>query len=164
MPLRWTGRQPHRIERLIRRIGIGLLTTVDREGQFHTRPVQTLAMDRDGTLWFFTDARSEKAFELARDVRLSLSYADPKGRRYVAISGSGQLIHDPNKARELWRSEQRAYYPTGPADAHLLILRVQIERAEYWLPPGRTAHLWVALKARLTGVPAAVVGRHARIP
>ena len=152
-----------KLKQLIQRIEIALLTTVDAEGQFHTRPVQTLAMEPDATLWFFTDVHSEKAFELTRDVRVSLGYADPKKRRYVAISGNGQLLRDPHKARELWSVEQRAYYPDGPEDERLAILRVRIESAEYWLPSGRTAHMLAAFKARVTGNPAAVVGENSKI-
>jgi general stress protein 26 len=40
---------------LIRDIRVALLTTVGRDGRFHTRPVQTLQVEADRTLWFFTD-------------------------------------------------------------------------------------------------------------
>ena len=110
------------IARMVRDIQIALLTTVDREGHFHARPVQTLGIERDRSLWFFTDIRSEKAFELARDVRLGLGYADPKRRKYVAIAGTGRMLRDATKALELWTREQRAYYPGGPEDEHLVLL------------------------------------------
>jgi general stress protein 26 len=152
------------IARMIRDIQIALLTTVDREGHFHARPVQTLGIERDRSLWFFTDIRSEKAFELARDVRLGLGYADPKRRKYVAIAGTGRMLRDANKARQLWTGEQRAYYPGGPEDEHLLLLRVQVEQVEYWLAGGKTAHLLAAVRARMTGTPAAIVGRNSRFP
>jgi len=152
------------IAKMIRDIQIALLTTVDREGHFHARPVQTLGIEQDRSLWFFTDIRSEKAFELARDVRLGLGYADPESRTYVAIAGTGRMLRDANKARELWTVEQRAYYPDGPEDQHLVLLRVRIERAEYWVSGGRTAHLLAAVRARMTGVPAAIVGRNSRFP
>lgn len=153
-----------RILRMIREMQIALLTTVDREGHFHARPVQTLGIERDRSLWFFTDIRSEKAFELARDVRLGLGYADPRTRRYVAVAGAGRMLRDTDKARQLWTVEQRAYYPDGPEDEHLVLLRVRIERAEYWVAGGRTAHLLAAVRARITGIPAAIVGRNFRVP
>jgi general stress protein 26 len=153
-----------KIVKLIRDIEIALLTTVDGDGHFHARPVQTLGIERDRSLWFFTDIRSDKAFELAHDVRLGLGYADPKSRSYLAVAGSGRVLRDASKARELWTVEQRAYYPDGPEDEHLALLRVQVERAEYWLPGGRTAHLLAALQARVTGVPAAIVGQNSKVP
>jgi general stress protein 26 len=148
---------------LVRDIRVALLTTVDREGGFHTRPVQTLQADADGTLWFFTDWSSPKADELQHDVRVNLGYADPAKNLYVSVSGSGRLLRDVQKAKELWSIEQRAYYPEGPEDARLAVLRVTMQRAEYWIAPGRTSHLIAAVKAAVTGTPAGVLGENRKI-
>ena len=153
-----------KIAGLIERIEIALLTTVDRDGNFHTRPVQTLGIEGHLTLWFFTDVRSEKAFELQQNFRLSLGYAQPRTGSYLAISGTGALLTDRKKAAELWTTEQRAYFPNGPGDARLALLKVRVERAEYWLSPGRTAHLFAAAKAAVTGKPMKVVGQNVKLP
>ena len=91
---------------LIREIRFALLTTVDRDYRLHSRPVQTLQVEDNRTLWFFTDWSSPKVDELHHDVRVSLGYADPKKHVYVAVSGSGSLIRDIQKAKQLWRIEQ----------------------------------------------------------
>ena len=148
---------------LIRDIRIALLTTVDAEGRFHARPVQTLGFEENEVLWFFTDRESPKADELRHDVRVSLGYADPSKHTYVAVSGTATLIQDADKARELWSIEQRAYYPDGPQDSRLALLRVRIERAEYWIAPGRLSYLIAAGRAALTGVPVSVVGENRKI-
>ncbi len=150
--------------KLIQQIEVAMLTTVDSDGHFHARPVQTLGIGSDRTLWFFTDARSEKTFELGRDTRLGLGYADPGRRSYVSVGGTGKIVRDSGKARELWTEEQRAYYPHGPEDPHLVSLRVRVERAEYWLASGKTAHVLAAIQARISGVPAQIVGENRRLP
>jgi hypothetical protein len=66
-----------KLSELIRHIRIALLTTVDGEGRFHSRPVETLAVEGGQVLWFFTDKDSPKAEELRQDTRVSLGYADP---------------------------------------------------------------------------------------
>src|SRR3979490_2849520 len=99
---------------LIRDIRAALLTTPGADGGFHTRPVQTLQVEADRTLWFFTDWSSPKVDELHHDVRVSLGYADPVKHTYVAISGVDTLLRAPQKAKELWRIEQRAHYPPRP--------------------------------------------------
>ncbi|MBV8909502.1 MAG: pyridoxamine 5'-phosphate oxidase family protein, partial [Gammaproteobacteria bacterium] len=96
--------------------------------------------------------------------RLSLAYADPRNGSYVAIAGTGRVLRDSAKARRLWSVEQRAYYPGGPRDERLGVLRVAVERAEYWISPGRTSRMIAALKAAITRRPAGIVGRNARIP
>ena len=122
--------------------------------------MQTLRVEDDGTLWFFTDVRSGKADELRADMRISLGYADTAGNRYVAVSGVGTVRRDPRTAEELWQVEQRAYYPDGPRDERLGLLRVEIHRAEYWIAPGRASYLYAALKAAATGTPAGVIGEN----
>jgi general stress protein 26 len=152
-----------RVLDLIRDIRVALLTTLDRDGAFHTRPVQTLRVEDEGTLWFFTDVRSDKAEEVRVDTRVSLGYADTAGNRYVAVSGMGAVRRDPHKAQELWQVEQRAYYPDGPRDQRLGLLRVEIDRAEYWIAPGRASYLYAALKAAATGTPAGVIGTNGQL-
>jgi general stress protein 26 len=148
---------------LIRGIRVAFLTTTDRDGGFHTRPVQTLQVEADRVLWFFTDWSSPKVDELHHDVRVSLGYADPAKNVYVAVTGSGRLIRDIEKAKELWSIEQRAYYPEGPEDERLALLRVAIERAEYWIVPGGVSYLVAAVTAAVTGIPAGVVGENRKI-
>jgi general stress protein 26 len=152
-----------KLGKLIRDIRVALLTSVDLDGHFHTRPVQTLRLEGRETLWFFTGWSSPKVHELHRDVRVALGYADPQQHAYVAISGTSALIRDPQKAKELWSIEQRAYYPDGPEDQRLALLRVSIEHAEYWIAPGPVSYLLAAAKAVATGVPAAVIGENQKL-
>jgi general stress protein 26 len=143
-------------------IRVALLTTVDCDGHFHTRPVQTLGVE-GRTLWFFTDWSSPKVDELHRDVRVSLGYADISKNVYVAVTGSARLMRDGQKAKKLWSAEQRAYYPRGPEDERLALLRVDIERAEYWIAPGRISYFFAAVTAAVTGTPAGTVGENRKI-
>ncbi len=152
-----------KLEHLIRDIRIGLLTTVEADGHFHTRPVQTMQIEARETLWFFTSWSSPKVHEMQQDVRVALAYASPAHHTYVAVSGSSTLLRDPHKAKALWSLEQRAYYPDGPEDSRLALLRVRIERAEYWIAPGRTSYLLAAAKAAVTGVPVGVIGENRKL-
>jgi general stress protein 26 len=152
-----------KILKLIRDIRIALVTTADSDGHFHTRPLQTLEVEAAGVLWFFTDWNSPKAHELHHDRRVSVGYADPTSRRYVAVSGTAQLSRDAKQARKLWTPRQRAYFPHGYRDPRLALLRVQIEHAEYWIAPSGTAYTWAAVRAGLTGRAAEILGENARI-
>jgi general stress protein 26 len=148
---------------LVETIRIAFLVTMSHEGEFHARPVQTLGIEPDGVLTFFSDVSSEKAEEVLQDMRVGLVYADTGGNRYVAIRGAGRIARNPRRARELWRVDQLAYYPQGPDDDRLGVLTVRIEHAEYWLAPGRVSHLVAALKAAVSGVPVGVEGENAQV-
>jgi general stress protein 26 len=152
-----------KLSELILHIRIALLTTVDPDGGFHTRPIQTMKVEADRTLWFFTDWSSPKVEELYDDARVSLGYADPAKNLYAAVTGSARLIRDSQKAAELWSIEQRAYYPEGPEDERLALLRVAIERAEYWIAPGRVSYILAAAAAAVTGTPAGVIGENRKV-
>ena len=152
-----------KLGKMIRDIRVALLTTVGRDGRFHSRPVQTLQVEDDRTLWFFTDWSSPKVHELQHDATVSLGYADPAKNVYVAVCGSGSVFRDIQKAKQLWSIEQRVYYPEGPEDERLALLRVLIERAEYWIAPGRTSYLVAALTATASGTPAGVIGENRKI-
>ena len=141
---------------LIREIEIGLLTTLDGEHRLHTRPVQTLRCDANGVLWFFTDVGSSKAEEMRSDARVSIGYAHLATGRYAAVEGRARIGRDRGKAAELWSPLQRAWYPQGLDDPRLAVLEVHIERAEYWITPGRASYAVAATQAALTGVPATV--------
>jgi general stress protein 26 len=152
-----------RLKELIESIRIGLLTTVDLDGSLHTRPVETLRCDTDGTLWFFTDHQSPKASELSHDMRVSVGYSEPAKKMYIAVAGHARILRDRILAEELWTPGQRAWYPKGVDDEHLSILRVTLERAEYWETPGRASYLLAALAAAVTGKPA-TVGQSHKLP
>jgi general stress protein 26 len=145
-----------RLKELIDEIRIGLLTTVDLDGSLHTRPVETLRCDPDGTLWFFTDHQSPKASEVSNDMRVSVGYSEPAKKIYVAVTGEARILRDKKLAAQLWVPAQRAWYPQGVEDERLALLRVTLRRAEYWETPGRASYLLAALTAAVTGKPATV--------
>ena len=152
-----------KLKELIESIRVGLLTTVDLDGSLHTRPIETLRCDVDGTLWFFTDHQSPKAHEVSHDVRVSVGYSDPGKKIYVVVAGQARILRDKALAAELWSFAQRSWYPKGLEDEHLSILRVTLERAEYWETPGKASYLLAALAATVTGKPA-VVGKNQKLP
>ncbi len=120
------------IEALIRDLRIAIITTVAEDGMLHTRP---LAVQRHPTLdqlWFFTAADSAKAEEIGSTHEVSLGFFDPKYERYVAISGTAQILHDVAKAQELWNPWVEVWFPGGPTDPMVRLVQVTPHRAEYW--------------------------------
>jgi Pyridoxamine 5'-phosphate oxidase like len=71
---------------------------------------------------------------------------------YLSITGRAEILHDVAKIRELWSSEAQAWWPKGPTDPDVRVLRVVPDSAEYWDTRGNS--ITVALKlaaARLSG-------------
>jgi general stress protein 26 len=126
-----------RLWELIRHMDYAMLTTIDADGSLRSRPMVPRELGAegtgfDGTLWFFTRADSPKSEEVERHDRVNLSYADPDEQTYVSVSGSAELIRDRAKAESLWNEAMVTWFPKGLDDPDLVLLKVTVEKAEYW--------------------------------
>jgi general stress protein 26 len=139
---------------LIRGIEFAMLTTADEHGELRSRPMSTQSTDRpfDGTLWFFTSVSSPKTSEIRRDQHVNLAYADPKGNRWVSVSGRCELVRDRAQAERLWTPAMKAWFPEGLDDPELALLKVSATQAEYWdAPSSKMVQLFGLVKAMATG-------------
>lgn len=137
---------------LIRGIKVAMMTTVEPDGTLRSRPMWTHGGDFTGELWFFTKEHTPKVDEVEHESRVSLSYADPTRDRYVSVSGRGTLVRDRQKAAQLWNPTLKAWFPEGLDDPELALLRIRVEKAEYWdTPNSRMVQLVGFVKAALTG-------------
>ncbi|HYN84850.1 MAG TPA: pyridoxamine 5'-phosphate oxidase family protein [Pyrinomonadaceae bacterium] len=123
---------------LIRDVEFAMLTTVEEDGHLRSRPMQTQRADFDGTLWFFTHAREPKVEDVERDPHVCVAYAKPEANRYVSVSGTAGVVRDRAKIEELWNPALKAWFPEGLDDPNIALIRVAVERAEYWDAPSST--------------------------
>ena len=125
---------------MIKDIDFCMLTTIDENGDPHSRPMSSNGqIDPNGDLWFFTGISSHKVNEVANSPKVNASFADPKNQRYISITGKAQLVRDRNKIEELWKSEFKIWFPKGKDDPDIALIRINAERAEYWDNPSSTA-------------------------
>ena len=142
----------HKLGTLIKDIKFAMLTTVDDDGNLRSRPMATQNSEFDGELWFFTKASAPKVHEVEHEQHVNVSYAHPKDQRYVSISGKAQLVHDEHKKHELWTPAMKAWFPQGPEDPEIGLLKITAHQAEYWeTPSSAVVHLAGFVKATLTG-------------
>lgn len=143
-----------KLGKLIKGIRVAMLTTVQEDGSLHCRPMATQEVDFDGDLWFFTSASSPKISEIKHDQHVNVAYASPEDNRYVSVCGRVEIVRDRKKAEELWSPYVKGWFPKGPDDPDLVLLKVKVLWAEYWDSPHATAvRLAGFLKATLTGKP-----------
>ncbi len=115
---------------------IGFLTTLGAEGHFHSRPMQLQRHDEDGTLWFATSSESHKCEDLRENPRCCVAFL--KSSRYVSVSGTAELVRDRALIRKMWTASWRGWFPEGPDQEDLALLKVVPEHVEYVDPPGGT--------------------------
>jgi general stress protein 26 len=134
MEQEYTGRDESikRVRELIKGIKLAMLTTVDDNGSLRSRPMDTQEVEFDGDLGFLTEADAPKVDDVQRERQVNVSYANPEKMRFVSLSGSAQLIHDVQKKRELWKPDHKIWFPNGPDDPNVALLKVHVEKGEYW--------------------------------
>lgn len=141
-----------KLAEMIQDIDFAMFTTLDRDGSLRSRPMSTQKTEFDGNLWFFTEASSAKADEVEDNQHVNLSYADQDSNRYVSVSGQATLVRDKAKAKELWNPVLKAWFPQGLDDPNLALLRVTVNKAEYWdAPSSKVVQLVGFVKAVATG-------------
>ncbi len=121
-----------KLHELIKDIDVTMMTTLDEDGTLRSRPMATPKRAFDGTMWFFTEAKSPKVKEMQGYRQVNLSYATPQNDRYVSVSGKGYLEHDKAKIREFWDERFEKWIPGGLDNPNLALLRIDVIQAEYW--------------------------------
>ena len=144
-----------KLRSLIEGIEVAMLTVVEEDGSPRSMPMYTQPKAKfDGTLWFMTSRSSRKVHEIEDDQHVGLCYVDQKGQRYVSLNGRASVLRDQAKIDELWTPLHLAFWPAGREDPDIVLLKVEVDRAEYWdTPEGRIAQVLGFAKALLTGQP-----------
>lgn len=154
-----------RLCELIKDINIAMLTTVSTDGTLRSRPMGTQQVDAaSGALWFFTSDDSPKVEEIFEEQQVNLAYASPGKNSYVSVSGRGRVLRDRAKAKELWTPLAKIWFPAGVDDPRLVLLRVEVEAAEYWdSPSSKMVQLYGLAKLALTGNPPKNLGENVKV-
>ncbi len=121
-----------KLNELIRGIEIAMLTTIHPDGGLHSCPMAAQPAEADGVVWFLSASNTEKVEAVRTSQRVNVAYADQVSQRYVSISGFCELVRDHDKAKTLWRPQYSAWLPKGLDDPSLILLKVNIQEAEYW--------------------------------
>jgi general stress protein 26 len=118
----------------------------------HTRPMATIDVDEDGTLWFYTDIRSIKVEEVSEEHTVHLVYAHPGKESYLDLWGNATVITDQDLIREKWSPIVKAWFPDGVMDPNLCLLKVTPQDAYFWeATSGKMVQFFKMAAAAVTG-------------
>jgi general stress protein 26 len=139
-----------KVASLIKDMRTCMLTTVDEQGRLVSRPMAVQQVEFDGDLWFAIDEDSAKVHQIQADAEVGVAFSSNDA--WVSLAGTAEIVHDLEKARELWNPVLTAWFPDGPETTGLALLRVHAESAEYWDTPGSKVTTLISyVKARVTG-------------
>lgn len=145
-----TGDRDKLIE-LMEDMPIAMFTTFGPQGP-RTVPMARQEVEPSAELWFISARDTAHAHDLVAEPRVALSFSSRDA--WVSLVGKGYVVDDLAKLKELWNTFAEAWLPGGPEDDNASLIRVDVERGEYWdSPGGKIASVISFAKAKLTGEP-----------
>ncbi len=138
-----------KVAELIKGQRIAMLTSVGADATMLSRPMALQDVEFDGDLWFFAERDSRKVANITANPQVNVTVGS--ATTWVSLTGTAVVVDNPAKKRELWNEAVKAWFPDGPDDDGLVLLKVVADSAEYWDTPGRLATLVSYAKARVTG-------------
>ena len=96
------------------------LITIDNEGIPRARTMDPFKPDSNFVVWFGTYKNTRKVEQIMNNPRVTLYYFDHLSESYVILTGSANLVDEPEKKAFYWKEEWKDFYPDFPND-YLLI-------------------------------------------
>jgi general stress protein 26 len=145
-----TTEETRKVAELLEDERTGLFTTIAPDGTLVSRPMALQEVEFDGDLWFFAERSSRKVQHVTANPQVNVSTSGSSS--WVSLTGHALVVDDLEKKRKLWNTVVQAWFPDGPEDPDVVLLRVEAASAEYWdSPGGRLASVVSFAKAKLTG-------------
>lgn len=127
-----------RVWDIVEKIRVGMLTT-QFSGGLRARPLEA-RVDRDaGVIWFVTDVRGAKDEEIIAAPDIGLAFCDECAQIFLSITGRAIVTCDSAKAKDVWKKTDYAWFPHGPSDSNVRLLRIEPATAELWDGPSSAA-------------------------
>lgn len=138
---------------LLAEFDTAMLVGVEEDGTLRARPMalQKEAL-KDCDLWFVTADDTHKTDEVERNRHVNICCFRKRDGAYVSISASGRIERTPAEVRKLWKPSWKIWFgDEKPEDGGIVLLKLDVERAEYWEPEGgRLRVLYAMAKGLLT--------------
>ena len=129
---------------------IGMFTTINEAGALVSRPLAVQEVKDDGDMWFFTSATTSQVAHIRANPAVNVSFG--KRTEWVSVAGTAEVVTDRQLIHDMWNQVVEAWFPDGPDDPDVVLLRVDAASAEYWdSPGGRIASVISFAKAKVTG-------------
>jgi general stress protein 26 len=134
-----------------------MLTTYESAGRAplgRARPMGVAKLDEDCTLWFITSATSAKVNE-SMNAQHQAIVTGQSGSRQITLVGRTDVSRDQARIQELWSKAYEVWFPKGPTDPDVCVLRFRTFEAELWDSSGFNGIKFVfeSAKALFTGAP-----------
>jgi len=153
-----------KLKSLAEEIKICMLATSDTSNNLYGRPMTTMEIEDNGTIWFFTADNTQTAQQAAKQSEVCLNYAHPGRNAYLTVQGKAELVNDKEKMKQLWTPMLKIWFPDGVDDPSIALLKVTPTQAHYWdSDASRVSLLFSWIKANITGDGSGMEGKQGEL-
>ena len=125
------------VAKTMKEIDFCMMTTVRSNGELNSRPMSNNTnVEWDGDTWFFAFKDSSQVEETQANSHVNLSYSTPEEVLFISLKGRGEIVDDVAKKKELWYDDLERWFPEGPEDESVVLIKVVGERVDYWSKEG----------------------------
>lgn len=116
---------------VLQKFDTAMLTTVDASGRMHARPMAIAEIEDSGDIVFLTDKHSGKVEEIQGRPQVCVTCQNGWKDTLTVTAGVASVFQDDAKAQKIWRKTYQTWFPGGPNDPNLIMIRVRGEQGEY---------------------------------
>jgi len=96
------------------------------------RPMSCNEVDDQGNLWFISNARSNKNFEIKQDDKVQLFFSQISNSHYLSVFGHATIYNDQSTIDQHWEPIAKAWFEEGKEDPDVSIIKITPSDAYYW--------------------------------
>jgi general stress protein 26 len=108
-------------------------------GGLRARPLDARPDRKAGVIFFVIDVRGLKDDEVKTSPEVCFTVIDADAKAYLSITGHADIVRDAAIAKRIWKSPDQVWWPDGPEDVNVRVLRLDPTMAELWDGPASSA-------------------------
>ena len=118
---------------MLKEIDVCVFATRGEGGQLHARPMSNnRQVEWDGDSWFFAPSDGRLVAELRAAPEAVNAYRVEQGFGFISVSGRTSIETDSELKKRFWLEELERWFPDGPEDPNVSLIRVTAEHVDWW--------------------------------
>lgn len=133
---------------IIEDFSVAMLISTGSDNVMQARPMSVACHEEDtGNIYFATSSLTGKTTEIENNPQTGITLQS--NSQFVSLSGQAVVLNDRVMIRELFSPVWEAWFPEGPEQEDIRLIKFSPEQGEYWDMSGMNGlkFLWDAGKA-----------------
>jgi len=115
---------------LLKDFDTAMLVTRSSEGHIHGRPMAVAELRADADAYFVTNIDSPKVAEITANPNVTLTFQS--SNQFASVRGRVSIVRNQALIDRLWKKAWQVWFPKGPTDPAISLLKFDAQHGEYW--------------------------------